>query len=68
MANEPGIHSAALLLDTGLSFDAVVRGLVIEIGFTPAQAARAATQATAARPLGSTRELGASFGSRARAL
>jgi hypothetical protein len=51
MAYERGTRTAAFLFGTGLSYGAVVRGLVAEIGFTPAQAARAATAATAGQPL-----------------
>jgi hypothetical protein len=47
MAYEPGTHAATILLDWGLGFDAVVRGLVAEIGMSPAQATRATTAAKA---------------------
>jgi len=49
MAYVPGTHAARVLLDWGLGFDAVVRGLVVEIGMSAAQATRATTAAKAER-------------------
>jgi hypothetical protein len=49
MAYVPGTHAATVLLDWGLGFDAVVRGLVAEIGMSAAQATRATTAAKAER-------------------
>ena len=45
----PGVHVAALLFDKGLWFDAVVRGLVLERGFSIDEAREAAIAATAKR-------------------
>jgi hypothetical protein len=42
----PGTHTAALLLDKGMSFDAVVRGLVVSVGISADQATHAVTAAT----------------------
>ena len=50
----PGVHVAALLFDRGLWFDAVVRGLVLEHGFSTDEAREAAIAATATRPRGNT--------------
>ena len=44
-----GTHAASVLLDHGLGFDAVVRGLVDEVGISAAQATRAAAVASAER-------------------
>jgi hypothetical protein len=49
MAYEPGTHAATILLDWGLGFDAVVRGLVAEIGMSTVQATRATNAAKAER-------------------
>ena len=49
MALIPGTHAATLLFDKGLWFDAVVRGLVTELGLTEEQAIDAATAAAATR-------------------
>jgi hypothetical protein len=49
MAYEPGTHAAVILFDHGLGFDAVVRGLVVEIGMSAAQATRATVAAKAER-------------------
>ena len=46
---EPGTPCSTILLDWGLGFDAVVRGLVVEIGMSAAQATRATTAAKADR-------------------
>ena len=49
MGNIPGTHAATLLFDKGLWFDAVVRGLVTELGLSEEQAIEAATAAAATR-------------------
>jgi hypothetical protein len=49
MAHIPGAHAATLLFDKGLWFDAVVRGLVTELGLSEDQAIDAATAAAATR-------------------
>ena len=49
MAHIPGSHAATLLFDKGLWFDAVVRGLVTELGLSEDQATEAATAAAAER-------------------
>jgi hypothetical protein len=56
MALIPGTHAATLLFDKGLWFDAVVRGLVTELGLTEDQAVEAATAAAAARHAGGVPE------------
>jgi hypothetical protein len=38
MTYAPGTHAATLLFDLGLSFDAVVRSLVVEIGMSADEA------------------------------
>jgi hypothetical protein len=43
----PGSHAASALFAIGLGFDAVVRGLVIEIGMTIDEAELAASAALA---------------------
>ena len=53
----PGVHVAALQFDKGLWFDAVVRGLVLEQGFSTDEAREAAIAATAKRPRGSRAQL-----------
>jgi hypothetical protein len=50
----PGVHVAALLFEKGLWFDAVVRGLVRELGFSVDEATEAAIAATAKRLRGSS--------------
>jgi hypothetical protein len=49
MAHIPGAHAATLLFDKGLWFDAVVRGLITELGLSEDQAFDAATAAAATR-------------------
>ena len=45
----PGVHLAAVLFDKGLWFDAVVRGLVRDLGLGIDEAREAAIAATARR-------------------
>jgi hypothetical protein len=49
MEYEPGVYAAMVLFDTGLWFDAVVRGLMAEIGMGPTEAVRATSLAEAVR-------------------
>jgi hypothetical protein len=49
MACEPGTQVATLLLNCGLGFDAVIQGLVVEIGMSTAQATRVTAAAVAKR-------------------
>jgi hypothetical protein len=45
MENMPGLRSAALLYELGLSGAAIIRGLMIEVGLTYDEAALTATAA-----------------------
>jgi hypothetical protein len=51
MTYTPGMRAATTLLECGLNFDAVVRGLIAEIGMSPAEAIRATSVATSARAI-----------------
>jgi hypothetical protein len=53
----PGVHVAALLFDKGFWFDAVVRGLVLDRGFSSDEAREAAIAATAKRLRGNRTQL-----------
>jgi hypothetical protein len=49
MPNTPGVDAATILFDQGLWFEAVVRGLETELGFSAEQASLAAAAAAARR-------------------